>query len=66
MSRRSPLIDGTQLPGHTLLIASPEAHRQLALTMARLLVKSTRPDEAVRVKLRDIYANDAMAPIPIG
>ncbi|WEN16905.1 hexameric tyrosine-coordinated heme protein [Rhodanobacter sp. AS-Z3] len=49
-----------------MLIASPEAHRQLALTMARLLVKSTRPDEAVRVKLRDIYANDAMAPIPIG
>jgi hypothetical protein len=27
--------------------------------MARLVIKATQPDDAVRERLRDIYANDA-------
>jgi hypothetical protein len=47
------------IPGNTLITASPEEGRQLAIKMARLIIKATQPDAQVREKLRDIYANDA-------
>lgn len=34
--------------------------------MARLVIKATQPDEAVRGRLRDVYANDAAMLISIG
>jgi hypothetical protein len=34
--------------------------------MARLIIKTTQPDEVVRGKLRDVYANDAAMLIAIG
>ena len=47
------------IPGNSLITADPEAGRALAVKMSRLIIKLTQPDEAVRKKLRDVYANDA-------
>jgi len=47
------------IPGNSLITADPEAGRALAVKMSRLIIKLTQPDEAVRNKLRDVYANDA-------
>jgi len=47
------------IPGNTLITASPEEGRQLAIKMARLIIKATQPDAQVREKLREIYASDA-------
>ena len=49
----------TLVPNNTLITANPEEGRQLAIKLARLVVKATQPDEAVRRRLRDVYANDA-------
>lgn len=54
------------IPGNTLITASPEEGRVLAIKMARLIIKATQPDAEVRTKLRDIYAQDAMMLIAIG
>lgn len=47
------------VPGNTLMTASAEDGRQLAFKLARLAIKATQPDDAIRGKLRDVYANDA-------
>lgn len=49
----------TMIPENTLITATPEEGRQLAMKMARLVVKATQPDEEIRNKLRNVYANDA-------
>ena len=49
----------TLVPGNTLITATPEEGRQLAIKLARLIVKATQPDEDVRKRLREVYANDA-------
>ena len=49
----------TLVPNNTLITATPEEGRQLAVKMARLVVKATQPDETVRNRLREVYANDA-------
>ena len=54
------------IPGNTLITATPDEGRQLAMTMARLVIKSTQPDEAIRGKLRDVYANDAAMLLQVG
>lgn len=54
------------IPNNSLITATPEEGRQLAMTMARLVIKATQPDDAVRSKLRDVYANDAMALLQVG
>lgn len=54
------------IPGNTLITASPEEGRQLAIKMARLSIKVTQPDAAVRDKLRPVYAEDASMLIAIG
>ncbi|HEY9546002.1 MAG TPA: hexameric tyrosine-coordinated heme protein [Solimonas sp.] len=56
----------TTVPGNTLITATPEEGRQLAIKMARLVIKATQPDDAVRDKLRPSYANDAAMLIQIG
>ena len=61
------MAEQTQLiPGNTLITASPEEGRALAIKMARLSIKVTQPDAAVRDKLRPDYANDAAMLISIG
>lgn len=54
------------IPSNSLITETPEEGRQLAIKMARLVIKATQPDEAVRNRLRDVYANDAAMLISIG
>jgi glycerate-2-kinase len=54
------------IPNNSLITETPEEGRQLAIKMARLVIKATQPDEAVRDRLRDVYANDAAMLISIG
>lgn len=57
----------TQLiPNNSLITQTPEEGRQLAVKMARLIIKFTQPDAEVREKLRPDYANDASMLIAIG
>jgi glycerate-2-kinase len=56
----------TLVPGNSLITASPEEGRALAIKMARLIIKATQPDDAVRSRLRDVYANDAVMLIQVG
>lgn len=49
----------TLVPGNTLIVPTPEDGRQLAIKMARLVIKATQPDDEARKRLRDVYANDA-------
>lgn len=59
-------MDTTLVPGNSLITATPEEGRQLAVKMARLVIKATQPDEAVQDKLRDVYANDASMLLQVG
>ena len=54
------------IPGNSLITKTPEEGRQLAIKMARLIIKTTQPDASVREKLRPIYAEDAALLIAIG
>lgn len=54
------------VPNNSLITATPEEGRQLAIMMARLIIKLTQPDEAKRIELREAYANDAMMLIEVG
>ncbi|KAF1020765.1 MAG: hypothetical protein GAK37_03535 [Pseudomonas sp.] len=54
------------IPNNSLITETAEDGRQLAIKMARLVIKATQPDEAVRNRLRDVYANDAAMLIAIG
>ena len=49
----------TWLP--SLITATPEDGYNLAVKLARVAVKLTQPDAAVRDKLRPVYAEDANA-----
>ncbi|HET8971167.1 MAG TPA: hexameric tyrosine-coordinated heme protein [Candidatus Nanopelagicales bacterium] len=50
---------GALIPDDTLLTATPEEGRALALKLARLTVKATQPDAEVRTNLRPQYAQSA-------
>ena len=54
------------IPGNSLMTNTPEEGRQLAVKMARLIIKATQPDEKVRERLRPIYAEDPAMLIAIG
>lgn len=54
------------IPNNSLLTKTPEEGRQLAVKMARLIIKVTQPDAAVREKLRPVYSEDASMLIAIG
>lgn len=60
-----PPAHSTLVPNNTLITATPEEGRELAMKMARLIVKATQPDAAKRTELREVYANDAMMLIAI-
>ncbi len=53
------------VPNNSLITPSPEEGRQLAMKMARLIIKATQPDENARKQQRNIYANDPMMLIEI-
>lgn len=54
------------VPNNSLITATPEEGRYLAVKMARLIIKLTQPDEAKRIEQRETYANDPMMLIQIG
>ena len=56
----------TLVPSNSLITDTPEEGRQLAVRMARLIIKMTQPDAAERDKLRNVYASDAMMLIAVG
>jgi Hexameric tyrosine-coordinated heme protein (HTHP) len=56
----------TLIPNNSLITATPEEGRQLAVKMSRLIIKMTQPEEAKRKEQRDIYANDPAMLIAIG
>ncbi|MDV3353412.1 hypothetical protein D0962_12950 [Leptolyngbyaceae cyanobacterium CCMR0082] len=56
----------TLVPSNSLITDTPEEGRQLAVKMARLIIKMTQPDAAERDKLRNVYASDAMMLIAVG
>ncbi|HAS46872.1 MAG TPA: hypothetical protein DCS93_40680 [Microscillaceae bacterium] len=61
------MAEQTQLiPGNSLITNTPEEGRQLAVKMARLVIKLTQPNAEVRDKLRPVYAEDAAMLIAIG
>jgi hypothetical protein len=47
------------VPGNSLITATPEEGRALAMKMARLVIKSTQPEDDVRKGLRPVYAENA-------
>jgi Hexameric tyrosine-coordinated heme protein (HTHP) len=47
------------VPGNSLITATPEEGRALAVKLARLSVKATQPDGDVRQRLRPVYAQNA-------
>jgi len=53
------------VPNNSLITATPEEGRQLAVKIARLIIKLTQPDEEKRKQLR-MYGNDAMMLIAVG
>ncbi len=55
----------TLIPNNTLLTATPEEGRQLAVKMARLIIKATQPNVEIREELRKVYASDAAMLIAI-
>jgi Hexameric tyrosine-coordinated heme protein (HTHP) len=65
-SNSSPTTELTLVPSNSLITATPEEGRKLAVTMARLIVKFTQPDEEKRKQMRDAYGNDAMMLIAAG
>ena len=61
------MLDHTKLiPNNSLITATPEEGRQLAVKLARLIIKLTQPDAKMREKLRPNYAEDAGLLIAIG
>lgn len=54
------------VPGNSLITATPEEGRQLAMKMARLVIRVTQPDAARREVMREEYANNPMMLIAIG
>lgn len=54
------------VPNNSLITKTPEEGRQLAVKMARLIIKLTQPDEEKRQQLREVYGNDAMMLIVVG
>ncbi|WP_035558427.1 hexameric tyrosine-coordinated heme protein [Hymenobacter sp. IS2118] len=54
------------VPGNSLRTATPEEGRQLAVKLARLIIKLTQPDAEIRQRQRAIYADDPRMLIAIG
>jgi len=61
------MADRIQLvPNGTLITENPEEGRYLAIKMARLIIKATQPDEAVRDHQRPVYSENPAMLIAIG
>ena len=54
------------IPGNSLITATPEEGRMLAIKISRLIIKATQPDAAIRERLRPVYSEDPAMLIAVG
>ncbi|KAA3651837.1 MAG: hypothetical protein DWP98_02360 [Bacteroidetes bacterium] len=54
------------VPNNSLITKTPEEGRQLAVKMARLIIKITQPSAEMREKMRPAYAEDPAMLIAVG
>lgn len=54
------------VPNNSLITKDAEEGRELALKMARLVIKATQPSQEIREQLQPLYAGDAAMLIAIG
>lgn len=54
------------VPNNSLITKTPDEGRQLAIKMARLIIKATQSDAKIREELRSVYASDSSLLIAIG
>lgn len=54
------------IPGGSLVTATPEEGRQLAMKLARMIVKATQPDAEERSRQRAIYSREPGMMIALG
>ncbi|MSR19063.1 MAG: hypothetical protein EXS00_07865 [Phycisphaerales bacterium] len=54
------------VPGNSLITKTPEEGRQLAIKLARLVIKAIQPDAATRERPRPVYADDPAMLVAIG
>ena len=47
------------IPGNTLITATPQEGRELAITIARKIIGAIQPDAQARQDLRPAYASNA-------
>jgi len=55
----------TLVPENSLVTVTPEEGRQLAVKLARLIIRLTQPDAAIREEMRADYMNDPATLIQI-
>jgi hypothetical protein len=60
------VADMELIPGGSLKTQTPEAGRQLAMKLARMIIKVTQPDADERARQRDIYSTDPSMMIALG
>ena len=60
------MADVELVPNNSLITATPEEGMQLAVKMARLVIKLTQPDADVRTQQRETYASDPSMLISLG
>lgn len=54
------------IPGGSLRTETPEEGRELAMKMARMIIKATQPDADERARQRLIYSTDPSMMIAVG
>jgi hypothetical protein len=54
------------IPGGSLHTTTPEEGRQLAMKLARLIIKATQPDAEERDRQRAIYSTEPSMMISLG
>jgi hypothetical protein len=60
------MADVELIPGGSLKTTTPEEGRQLAMKLARMIIKVTQPDADERNRQREIYSTDPGMMIALG
>ncbi|MBM3689846.1 MAG: hypothetical protein FJW80_09395 [Actinobacteria bacterium] len=60
------MADIELIPGGTLQTETPEEGRQLAMKLARMIIKATQPDADERTRQRAIYSTEPGMMIALG
>lgn len=60
------MVEMELIPGGSLVTATPEEGRQLAMKLARMIIKATQPDAEERTRQRGIYSTEPSMMIALG